>query len=145
MKSQKDIFKASEADEWFNRNKESYKKNKKENDIIVRTLNAIEIKPNKVLEIGSANGERLNKIHKYFGSECFGIDPSLKAVQQGKDEFKNISLEVGSADSLPFDDNKFDVIIFGFCLYLCDREDLFKIAYEADRCLSNKGLSLIHI
>jgi hypothetical protein len=35
------------------------------------------------------------------------------------------------------------MIIFGFCLYLCDRKDLFKIALEADRCLSDNGFMVI--
>ncbi len=33
--------------------------------------------------------------------------------------------------------------MFGFCLYLCDREDLFRIACEADRVLKNPGWLLI--
>src|SRR5207253_396680 len=47
------------------------------------------------------------------------------------------------AEQLPFDDKKFDIVIFGFCLYLCDREDLFRIASEADRVLKNPGWLLI--
>jgi len=143
MKSQKEIFKATEADQWFNRNKESYEKTKNENGIIIQTLKEIEIVPKQVLEIGCSNGAKLNKIQKAFGSECFGVDPSAKAIELGKNEFPNISLQIGTADLLPFDNNKFDVIIFGFCLYLCDRADLFKIAYEADRCLSDQGYLVI--
>ena len=52
-------------------------------------------------------------------------------------------LQVGTADELPFDLGSFDMVIFGFCLYLCDRQDLFKIAYEADRCLRNEGSLII--
>ena len=33
--------------------------------------------------------------------------------------------------------------MFGFCLYLCDSEDLFRIAYEADRVLRDPGWLLI--
>ena len=32
-------------------------------------------------------------------------------------------------------DNSIDLLIYGFCLYLCDRDDLFKIAAEAHRIL----------
>ena len=42
-----------------------------------------------------------------------------------------------------FGNASFDTIIFGFCLYLCDRKDLFKIAYEADRCLQNEGTIIL--
>jgi ubiquinone/menaquinone biosynthesis C-methylase UbiE len=130
MKTQKEIFLSKEADQWFIRNNQTYENNKNESDIIIRTLKEIEIVPKKVLEIGCSNGIRL-------------IDPSDKAIENGKKAFPNISLQIGTADLIPFSDNSFDMIIFGFCLYLCDRKDLFKIAFEADRCLSNNGFLVI--
>lgn len=143
MKTQKEIFLSKEADQWFIRNNQTYENKKNESDIIIHTLKEIEIVPKKVLEIGCSNGIRLNNFNKNFGSECFGIDPSDKAIENGKKAFPNISLQIGTADLLPFADNSFDMIIFGFCLYLCDRKDLFKIAFEADRCLSNNGFLVI--
>ena len=50
----------------------------------------------------------------------------------------------GTADRLPYRDGLFDVVVFGFCLYLCDREDLFRIASEADRVLNDQGWLIIH-
>lgn len=143
MKTQKEIFKASEGDQWYIRNKETYENTKNENDIIIQSLLQIEIFPKKILEIGCSNGSRLNNYYKIFSAECFGIDPSIMAIENGTQEYPNIKLKVGTADLLPFEDNKFDMIIFGFSLYLCDRKDLFKIAFEADRCLSNKGNIII--
>ena len=143
MKTQKEIFSSSEGDHWFLRNKEIHENTKNENEVIIESLKELEITPKVVLEIGCSNGIKLNNFNKVFGSECFGIDPSVKAIENGKKEFHNITLQVGTADSLPFDDNKFDMIIFGFCLYLCDRNDLFKIAFEADRCLCNNGYLVI--
>ncbi len=143
MKTQKEIFLASEADQWFNRNKKTLEGINDKNDIIIHSLKEIEIVPKKILEIGCSNGTRLNNFNKVFGSTCFGIDPSVQAIEDGNKEFPEISLQVGTADALPFKDNSFDMIIFGFCLYLCDRKDLFKIAHEADRCLSDKGFLAI--
>lgn len=143
MKTQKKTFKAIEGDQWFFRNKEAIENTKKGKDVILESLREIEILPKKILEIGCSNGIRLNDLKKVFGSECFGIDPSVKAIENGKKEFPNITLQVGTADSLPFKDDNFDMIIFGFCLYLCDRRDLFKIAFEADRCLSDNGFLVI--
>ena len=45
----------------------------------------------------------------------------------------------GTAEALPFADASFDIVVFGFCLYLCDREDLFRVAAEADRVLKDPG------
>lgn len=50
----------------------------------------------------------------------------------------------GTAEQLPYADQSFEIVIFGFCLYLCDREDLFRIACEADRVLKSPGWLLIH-
>ncbi len=139
MKTQKEIFQSTEGDQWFLRNKEAYKKLEHENDLILQSLKKLEIVPKKILEVGCSNGIRLNNLHKTFGSECYGIDPSVQAIESGKSDFPKLTLQVGTADVLPFENQIFDTIIFGFCLYLCDRKDLFKIAYEADRCLANGG------
>ena len=50
---------------------------------------------------------------------------------------------MGTADSLTHKDNAFDIVIFGFCLYLCDRGDLFRISTEADRVLKKEGWIII--
>jgi ubiquinone/menaquinone biosynthesis C-methylase UbiE len=95
----------------------------------------------RLLEVGCGAGHRLGWLQHNLGLECHGIDPSAiavaEAVQQG------VSAQTGTADSLPFADKAFDVVIFGFCLYLCDRDDLFRIAAEADRVLKNPGWLLI--
>jgi len=143
MTEQKKIFSDSEGDQWFNRNLNSNNANKDKNDKIIQILQSIELFPKKVLEVGCSSGKRLSLIKNAFGADCWGIDPSSKAIEAGKREHSKISLNVGTADYLPYDDNSFDTIIFGFCLYLCDRNDLFKIAYEADRCLKNEGTLII--
>jgi ubiquinone/menaquinone biosynthesis C-methylase UbiE len=143
MKTQKEIFKAGEGDRWFFRNRKSSNSCRDSEDIIVNLIKSIELFPKKVLEIGCGGGHRLEIVRLAFQTDCYGIDPSTKAIDDGKRRYPNISLQVGTADNLPFDDDSFDMIIFGFCLYLCDRKDLFKIAYEADRCLKNKGTLII--
>jgi len=40
--------------------------------------------------------------------------------------------------------DSFDVVIFWFCLYLCDRKDLFIIAQEADRVLRKSSWLVIN-
>jgi len=143
MKSQKQIFKASEANGWFDRNKTPHVFIANKENIIVDFLKEIELIPKKVLEIGCSNGFRLNQIREEFHCECFGIDPSSKAIKCGNKKFPNIVLNIGTADELHFENYSFDTIIFGFCLYLCDRRDLFRIAYETDRCLKDKGTVII--
>ncbi|MPR35420.1 class I SAM-dependent methyltransferase [Salmonirosea aquatica] len=143
MKLQKDIFLNTEGDQWYLRNKEHYSLSKQEESLLIKSLKTIEAAPAQVLEIGCSNGTRLNDLQHSFGSECHGVDPSSVAIEEGNTHFPALRLQVGTADSLPFQDNQFDLVIFGFCLYLCDRRDLFKIAAEADRCLMDGGLLAI--
>jgi ubiquinone/menaquinone biosynthesis C-methylase UbiE len=143
MNTQKEIFKDSEGDRWFQRNRKTLNSRLYEDDEVVNLIKSIELFPQKALEIGCGGGHRLEIIRNAFQADCYGIDPSSKAIDDGKSRYPKISLQVGIADNLPFDADSFDMVIFGFCLYLCDRKDLFKIAYEADRCLKNKGTLII--
>jgi len=140
---QKNIFLSSEGNAWYRRNKSYLETLEPNNDAIFELLLERNIRPKRVLEIGCANGRRLNNIQKVFNCECFGIDVSDEAIEDGKTNFPNVALNVAFAESLNYENDFFDVIIFGFCLYVCDREKLFKIAAEADRILKNKGVIII--
>jgi len=144
MFSQKDIFLSCEGDNYFARNRAAYSANNEDDDDdIVTMLRNIDISPNKILEIGCSNGKHLGKMQQSFEAECYGIDPSRQAIEEGAKLYPGISLQVGTADELPYNNGNFDTIILGFCLYLCDRKDLFKIAYEVDRCLTDTGTLII--
>lgn len=143
---QKEIFLRSEGDAWFARNRQSVATRKlPDDDALLREiarlppLNARE--GLKVLEIGCGDGTRLAWLQNNLNVECFGIEPSAHAVAVACS--KGINVQQGTADVLPFDNQSFDIVIFGFCLYLCDREDLFRIASEADRVLRSPGWLLI--
>jgi ubiquinone/menaquinone biosynthesis C-methylase UbiE len=140
---QKKIFTAVEGDRWFARNADSEEYRSLSKDKLVEVMEHIELTPKKVLEVGCSSGHNLHWIQQVFQAECYGIDPSKDAIQAGQEAYPALSLQVATAESLPFDDHSFDTLIFGFCLYLCDRRDLFKIAHEADRCLKNHGTLII--
>lgn len=132
--SQKDIFLASEGDAYFSRNVASLD----HEDHITLALQRLQIRPRRILEIGCSDGGRLVKMREAFGSECFGIDPSREAINAARS--KDLHLSIGTADRLEYDDASFDFVLFGFCLYLCDPQDHFIIAAEANRVLQNGGL-----
>lgn len=140
---QKDVFLSGEGDAWYRRNKSQLDLANANDDSVVELITQQKLVPKKVLEIGCASGKRLNTIHQIFGASCSGIDVSNEAVLAGNTQYPSIKLNVGSADDLPFENESFDLVIFGFCLYLCDRKDLFKIASEADRVLKDKGMIII--
>jgi ubiquinone/menaquinone biosynthesis C-methylase UbiE len=141
---QKHIFVESEGDQWFLRNQGACPGSNKSGDRVLKALERASVQPLQVLEIGCSTGSRIDMLAKQTGCKCYGIDPSAKAVKDGSQKFPNLSLQTGTADHLPFADGSFDLIIFGFCLYVCDRQDLFKIAAETDRCLRPGGKLVVY-
>jgi len=142
---QKDVFKCSEGDSYYCRNRFKLEEALKtwESDPIIRAIFDLNLQPRSILEVGCSNGWRLHALANCLSAKCFGIDPSEKAIQEGRVLYNELSLLQSTADEIPYEDNKFDLVIFGFCLYLCDRKDLFKIAYEVDRVLINDGKLII--
>ena len=144
---QKEIFLRSEGDAWFTRNQQGVATRKLPGDdaLLRELLDFLPVNATgggeKVLEIGCGDGTRLAWLKDNLNADCNGIEPSAEAVAAACT--KGINVQQGTADVLPFDNQSFDIVIFGFCLYLCDREDLFRIASEADRVLRTPGWLVI--
>jgi ubiquinone/menaquinone biosynthesis C-methylase UbiE len=97
----------------------------------------------RVLEIGCADGANLVALAALRDIEAHGVEPSSVAVQDGRQRHPGLTLQVGSADTLPYGDDYFDMVVFGFCLYLIDRGLLFRCVAEADRVLRKGGTLVI--
>ena len=137
MGPQAQIFLDSEGLAWLKRNKA---KLPPKEDPVLEAISRLKA-PHRVLEIGCANGWRLKELRKRYSCECHGIDPCITHYHT----VDGINLYRGTADSLhPFRDKYFDLVIYGFCLYLCDPEDYFKIAIEGDRVLQNSSYMAIY-
>lgn len=144
MERQSDIFQSSEADRWFQRNLSAMDSTDyRKTDPVLEAIDAVRLPFRRVLEVGCSNGWRLNHLREASEAECFGIEPSAQAVADAG-RFAGISVRQGTARELPFDDKSFDLLVFGFCLYLCDRADLFRIACEADRVLNDGGVIAVY-
>ena len=142
MTSQKDAFLAVEGDAWFKRNVAALEARDWSGDPICMQLAKIEAgRAVDVLEIGCGDGSRLSYLHSSANHRVSGVDPSASAVARAKQ--RGVDAQQATAERLPFGDGAFDVVIFGFCLYLCDDSDLFRIASEADRVLVDPGWLLI--
>ena len=146
-KKQREIFLKSEGDAFFLRNRNTIRSQKinYNNPIIKIIKKNINFKKNykyNFLEIGCGEGQLLNWISENLNVNCYGIDPSKKAIKIANS--KKVKALQGTAEKLRFSNQKFDFVFFGFCLYLCDRSDLFKIVAEANRVLKNNGLIIIY-
>lgn len=142
--SQKEKFSITEGDAWFRRNRTIIADSTQKKCPVVELVSRIKPRPARVLEIGCSNGWRLNEILAAGVQECVGIDPSKTAIEDGKRSYPAITLELGTAERLPRHPQGFDLIIFGFCLYLCDPVDHFRIVAEADQALVDGGHLIIY-
>lgn len=146
MTRQREAFLETEGDRWFSRNYVSGDalRMRADADPLLRGLARAGLKPTSVLEIGCSDGWRLERLRSEHGARCAGIDPSSQAVETARKLHPELDIRQGTADAPGFEDGSFDLVILGYCLYLCDREDLFRIAAESDRLLRDGGFVAIY-
>lgn len=151
MLKQKDIFLQGEGDAWYERNVQALERRALPADdpVIPQVRHVVESCPERdadqrlqLLEVGCGDGSRLAWLQTHLPVRVFGLDPSRKAVAACARH--GVDAQCGTADQLPYDDGRFDILVFGFCLYLCDDEDLFRIAAEANRVLKADAWLIIH-
>lgn len=131
---QAQAFMAGEGRAWLKRNID---KLTGENDPVLEAIDKYGLAPHDVLEVGCANGWRLKILEEKWGCNVFGIDPCIKTHWPNK-------LMKGTARKLPCPNSTFDTVIYGWCLYLADPDDYFKIAMEGDRVLADRGLIIVY-
>ncbi len=138
--NQADEFEKGEGDAWFTRNKD---KLGLEEDPVIDLIEQHVENVGFVFEVGCANGWRLKRIEELWGSIVSGVDPSREAINAAVK--LDIPAYYGTAKNLGWiDSGSVDILIYGFCLYLCDPEDYFEIALEGDRVLKDGGYLIIH-
>lgn len=138
MTTQAEIFQNGEGNAWLERNRAKLG----EHDMVSETLEVLNIKPKFVVEIGCADGWRLSKLRHKYGCGVFGVEPS----QIGCDEatMRRIPTSRTAAHNMAIPNDMADVLIYGFCLYLADPKDWFRIAMVGDRILQPGGHLIIH-
>jgi ubiquinone/menaquinone biosynthesis C-methylase UbiE len=139
------IFSNGEGNAWFQRNKTTIE-NGGHIDWPCHLIELYEDKSSihSVVELGSCNGYRLNKIRKILppGCRCVGIDASREAVQDGRKKYPELALYEGVLSDIPLKDD-FDLVIVNFVLHWVDRRTLVKSIAEIDRLTKDGGLLLI--
>ena len=147
--SQGDEFLRGEADAWFERN-HSHVKVSPTRRLLGEWCAPRKSEVGRILEIGAGNGLPLAFLSDVLEADGVGIEPSKQAVEYWE-TFRHevgggarVSMSVGLASDLPFEDKSFDLVVFGFCLYLVDRSLLYRAVAEADRVLRDGGFLAIH-
>jgi SAM-dependent methyltransferase len=136
--SQAEIMLASEGDAWYARNRELLGGN----DYVSEALEEAHITPASVLEIGCANGWRLEKLRERYDCNVTGVEPSRQAAIEAAD--RRVPVWNCTASALPVRSRAFDLVVYGFSLYLCDPYDWFRIVMEGDRVLADDGYLIVH-
>jgi hypothetical protein len=91
---QKSVWLNGAGDDWFQRNKDKLG----ERDLASDAIEALKITPEKVLEIGCANGWRLKKLQEKYECMVWGIEPSTEARQEA--QIGGLNVYSGTADNL---------------------------------------------
>tara|TARA_B100000674_G_scaffold213068_1_gene174646 strand:+ start:5599 stop:6300 length:702 start_codon:yes stop_codon:yes gene_type:complete len=147
--NQENVFLNGEGDAWFQRN---HKANEPPVINHSRRMLGNWIEENcknikNILEIGAGSGYPLAYLAELCKSKGIGIEPSSQAIKcwREREYMKSTDVELikGVASNLPFETSTFDMVGFGFCLYLIDRADIYRAMIEADRVLRTGGYMYI--
>ncbi len=149
MVDEKKVFLNGEADSYFIRNKDTLIANGEVSygiKLLIEFLNRQDLEmwdeSKKILEIGACYGYNLKYLSDRINIECYGIEPSIEAINYGKLRYKDnskIHLVCGTSDELPYKDSLFDVVVLGCCMFWVDRKYLMKTVSEVDRVLKDGG------
>ena len=141
---QEEVFGTSEGDHWYQRNAKAMDTKQAEADKVIQLLDFVGHQPKSVLEVGCADGYRLEFFRERYGSTAAGIEISPEAIEAGKQKYPEIDLSVGSASDLSaYETGAFDcVIMYGVFVWI-DRSLLLKVCAELDRVLADGGIIII--
>ncbi len=98
--------------------------------------------PRDVLEIGCANGYRLDKIARRYGCPTTGVEPSAEAIADGRLRYPDVRFHRGTASDIPLIAN-FDLVIVNFVLHWVDRSSILRSVAEIDRTVADNGYLII--
>jgi SAM-dependent methyltransferase len=140
--SQTNVVRDSEADAWWRRNRD---KLPPKDDPVLTLIKRNQFPFQTVLEVGCANGWRLNELRRKYHCRTIGCDLSYAALDDGRKRFSLDHLYYSAANHLQYTArDECDLVILGFFLYLADRGDLFEIVAESDRVLKDGGHLIIN-
>lgn len=141
MKKQKYTFLEGEGDRWFERNRDHLINYSINTDHVVGAMRKHGIVPKRAVEFGCSNGARLAALRDAYGCDIMGVDPSREALQEAANRRVPAIQSTASSPALQA---PFDLVIYGFCLYLTDPEDWLQIAAEGNNVLSVGGHLIVH-
>lgn len=91
----------------------------------------------KMLDVACGTGEILKRMNDRFEIDGYGVDIDDKMIDVAKEKCPNMDIRIGSCDSLPFKEYKFDNVTV--CMAYHHFENKIGFAKEANRVLKQGG------
>jgi ubiquinone/menaquinone biosynthesis C-methylase UbiE len=110
--------------------------------LTVRAIKICDFKRNdKILDVGCGMGVSVERLKSVYNLNAFGIDPSLKLLELGKERYGNHNIEFGRGEQLPYKNAFFKGVMAECTMSLM--EDLKKTIMESNRVLEDKGYFIV--
>ncbi len=107
-----------------------------------------EVSPRRILEVGCGTGELLRfVVDRFPAGELTGLDPDVGALRRAKRKLDAAGVRAelvrGRAESLPFVDGSFDLVLSSLMLHHLESQTKARALSEWRRVLDGKGLLLL--
>lgn len=137
----------TEADAFFERNSAGIDPTvlRPKKRAIAAALDRCALRPRRVLEYGCHIGDLLLHLTETTGAECWGVEPSTKAVERGQQAFGDrVQLRQGTIADNPVNadsaaSGSFDVVIVDDVFCWVSRETIFQSMANIDDMLADGG------
>lgn len=143
--SQTDIFADGEADAYTKRNAAHNAQYRIEDDVVAQSIEACDIKPRSIFDLGCSTGERLEALaSRYEASFAHGLDSSRDAINAAIDRRHP---RIGWwHDDFPrwMEGHSYDLVIASYVLHWVDRSLLMETLACLDECVAPGGHLLIN-
>lgn len=138
MTLQRWAFLDGEGDEWYRRNADA-----PVNPVVIAAPLWLDLPANPtIVELGCSDGRYISIWHKHFRGTSYGIDPSEEALAIAKERHPNVTFIRNTSHAVK--NYRCDLIVFGFCLYLEDRDHLLDLVADTNIALKDGGYIAIH-
>ncbi len=135
------VFASGEGDRWFARNRaDLLDPARVARDPVLRVLDTMRLAPKDALEIGAANGYRIDALAKRTGCRATAVEISEAAIRDGRDRYPDVEFLTGLASDLPIEAGRqFELVIVHFVLSWVGRATLLRSVAEIDRTVRSHG------
>jgi len=95
----------------------------------------------KILDVGCGMGVTVERLKSIYNLNAFGVDPSVKLLELGKQKYGNHNIEIGRGEELPYKNEFFKGVMAECTMSLM--EDFKKTIMESNRVLEDKGYFIV--